>query len=308
MHILSADQFSQNELAELFNQVDELRKLDQSGKGRRALAGFHSGEQVCTLFYEPSTRTRLSFEMAAAKLGMGISSTECASLFSSAIKGETIEDTVRVLSEYGYAAIIIRSKEDGAVVRGAAASKVPVINAGDGMGEHPTQSLIDVYTIQRQFGRLNNLRVVMGGDLKHGRTVRSLSRLLAKYPGNHISYVSVPELQIGGDIKAVLKKSKTTFHETSDLYSVLPDTDVVYWTRLQKERLKNPEAHDTAGFVIDDQVLKKLPKKTIILHPLPRVDEIAMEVDQDPRARYFEQAGNGLYIRMALLDRIISQR
>lgn len=303
MHVLSAEQFDPKELGQIFKQADKFRKKCETVQGKRELARLHSGQQICSLFYEPSTRTRLSFEAAAFKLGMGVISTENAGEFSSAAKGETIEDTMKVLSEYGFTAIVIRSKETGAVQRGAAASSVPVINAGDGAGEHPTQAILDAYTIQRRHGRLKNLKVVMGGDLKHGRTVRSLSQILAKYPGNHISYVSMPVLQIGDDIKTILDDHGTSYTETSDMNEVLHDADVVYWTRLQKERLANPEAVPAGGFVIDMTTLEALPKAAIIMHPLPRVDEIATEVDSDPRAIYFEQAGNGLYIRMALLDR-----
>lgn len=306
MHTLDVNQFTPAQLEKLFAHADELRAQASDEQGRRTLASRHQGRQLCSLFYEPSTRTRLSFETAAAKLGMGVVSTENAREFSSAAKGETIEDTMRVLNQYDYSVIVMRHHETGAAVRAAKVSKIPIVNAGDGKGEHPTQALLDAYTIHRKFGRLNNLRVVMGGDLANGRTVRSLAQLLAKYKGNHIVFVSIPELKIGDDIKAILKKSGTTFEETDNMKTAFKDADVVYWTRLQKERLTHPEAIPKGGFVIDKSSLKALPKHAIVMHPLPRIDEIEANVDDDPRAHYFEQAGNGLYIRMALIDQILT--
>jgi aspartate carbamoyltransferase catalytic subunit len=307
MHVLSAHQFDIEEMTSIFNQADHYRKLLLTAEGRRTLAQTHLGEQICSTFYEASTRTKASFEIAAMKLGMGVFETENAGEFSSVSKGETIEDSVRILSGYGVSAIVIRSKEEGVAARAAAASPIPILNAGDGKGEHPTQSLLDAYTIKREFGRLNNLKIVMGGDLKHGRTVRSLSQVLAKYKGNHITYVSIPELQISDDIKAILKKSHTTFTETADMHAALANADVVYWTRLQRERLTKVEQKSLPkdGFILDKNALKSMSKHAIIMHPLPRVDEIAVEVDDDPRARYFEQAENGLHVRMALLDRAV---
>ncbi len=305
-HVLTADQFTPEELAQLFDQADTMRTLSADPKGCQELARKHVGKQMCSLFYEPSTRTRISFETAALKLGMGVVSTENASEFSSAAKGETIEDTIRVLGEYGFSAVVIRHPVTGEVARAARVSQVPIINAGDGKGDHPTQSLLDIYTIYRQFGRLDNLRVVMGGDLLNGRTVRSLAQILAKYPGNHLTFVSLPELQMGKDIKTALQASGTGFDETDTMEAAFAGADVLYWTRLQKERLESSNSLTTGGFTITTRSLNALPQQAIILHPLPRVDEIAPEVDADPRAKYFEQAGNGLYIRMALLDQTVT--
>jgi aspartate carbamoyltransferase catalytic subunit len=304
MHILSVEQFDPTYLGELFGRADELKRQASDPVLRRELAERHIGRQMCSLFYEPSTRTRLSFEAAAAKMGVGVVSTENAREFSSAAKGETLEDTIRVLDAYDFGAIVLRHHETGAATRAAAVSKTPIINAGDGKGEHPTQALLDAYTIHREFGRLDNLRVVMGGDLAHGRTVRSLAQLLAKYDGNTIDFVSTPELQIDEDIKIMLRTSNTEFSETSSVADVLSTADVVYWTRTQTERHEGTESAGADNFALNAEVLKPLPDNAIIMHPLPRVTEIATEVDDDPRARYFEQAGNGLYIRMALLDQI----
>jgi aspartate carbamoyltransferase catalytic subunit len=305
-HVLAASQFNPSDLYSLFARASYLQANAEDMMFRRGLQEVFKGRQLCSLFYEPSTRTRLSFETAATKMGMGVVSTENAAEFSSAAKGETIEDTIRVLNTYGFDAIVLRHNEKGAAERAASVSSVPIINAGDGAGEHPTQSLLDAYTIYRQFGRLDNLRIVIGGDLKHGRTARSLSQVLSRFPGNQITFVSVPELQMGDDIKDILRIRGTAFSETDDMRKAFEAADVVYWTRLQKERLENPSIVPKKGFIIDQQSLAYLPKKAIILHPLPRVDEISPSVDDDPRAKYFEQAGNGLYVRMALLEEVLA--
>lgn len=308
MHIVSADQFSTKNIEEIFVSADRIKQGLSTVAGRKKLAQKYHGRQIATLFYQPSTRTRLSFETAALKLGMGVVSTESALHFSSAAKGETIEDTVRVLNQYHLDAIVIRYHEVGGAKRAAAVSQVPIINGGDGPGEHPTQALLDAYTIMENHGRLDNLNIVIGGDLKHGRTMRSLSLLLSKYPKNHFTYISVPELQVGEDIKKALRRNKTTFEETTDMKNAFKNADVIYWTRIQKEYIKDPSSLPKGGFRIDSSHLQFMPKTAIIMHPLPRVEEIAIEVDSDPRAKYFEQAGNGLYIRMALFDRIMNGR
>lgn len=307
MDVLSVEQFDTDYLEEIFSLAESIEQKLKDKKATEELAKKHFAKQVCTLFYEPSTRTRLSFETAALKLGMGVVSTENAAGFSSAAKGETLEDTINVLNNYHLSAIIIRHTDTGAAKKAASVSKVPIINAGDGAGEHPTQALLDAYSIKKHFGRLDNLRITAGGDLKYGRTIRSLCRLLALYPGNHINFVSIPELQMGDDIKELLKKSGTTFNEIDDLNQVFPQTDVVYWTRLQKERIKDADSIDYDKFTLTNDNVKKLPEDAIILHPLPRIHEITTDVDKDPRAKYFEQAGNGLIIRMALLDLIASK-
>ena len=304
-HVLTAQQFIPKQLGQIFDRADEFRKKLETPKGRRELHALHNGAVMATLFYEPSTRTRLSFESAAQRLGMGLVSTENAGEYSSAIKGETIEDTTRTVAKYADV-VVLRHKETGAVDKAAAVSEVPVINAGDGKGEHPTQSLLDAYTIHREKGTLENLKIVMGGDLAHGRTVRSLAQMLSHYKGNEIRFVSVPELQIGDDIKTHLKEKGVKFTETDDMNEALHVADVVYWTRLQKERLKDPGVE--SSFVIDQLALQAMPTDAIILHPLPRVDEIHTTVDSDPRAKYFEQVENGLYIRMALIDQLLQTK
>lgn len=306
-HILNAEQFDHDELSRLFLSADEFRKQDQSIAGRRKIKRRHSGRIMLSMFYEPSTRTRFSFEIAAVKLGIDVIGTENAAEFSSAAKGETIEDTVRVFNEYGIDAISLRTKEEGHANRAAGVSDVPIINGGDGKGEHPTQAVLDMYTIQESFQRLDNLKIVIGGDLAHGRTARSLAHLISKYPGNRISFVSTPELQIGEDIKTRLREDGTPFEETAEMYDALKDADVVYWTRLQLERHRGDHAPSIGQnhFVLDAAALEVLPPEATIMHPLPRNQEIPASTDDDPRARYFRQAGNGLYMRMAMLDEIM---
>jgi aspartate carbamoyltransferase catalytic subunit len=262
---------------------------------------------MASLFDEPSTRTRLSFEGAMLRLGGQALGTESAGQFSSVAKGETLEDTVRIVSGY-CDVLVLRHHEVGASKRAAAVSAVPVINAGDGPGQHPTQALLDLYTIRKEVGRLDGLRIAMVGDLANGRTVRSLSYLLSKFDGIRLVFVAPPEVAIGRDIKSHLDERGTTYEETVDLDKVLPDVDVVYQTRIQKERFagRMDEYQRVRGvYVIDAEAMRKMSPSAILMHPLPRVGEIPEEVDADPRAAYFRQARNGLYIRMALLSMVL---
>lgn len=306
-HVLSVEQFSPTYLDEVFADAVELRQRELAGiEERRWLQEQLAGRQACSLFYEPSTRTRLSFEAAAEKMGMGVVSTENALTFSSAAKGETIEDTIRVLDGYHFDVIVLRHHEEGTAAKAATVSEhTPIINAGDGKGEHPTQALLDMFTIRDAHQRLDNLNVVIGGDLRNGRTARSLAKLLAEYRGNKLTFVSLPEFAIGEDIKQYLASKHVNFSQTDAVEDAFRNADVVYWTRLQRERLQDGESDTVKGFVLDPGVVSLLPETSIIMHPLPRVDEIAPEVDADPRARYFQQASNGLYVRMALLKRVI---
>lgn len=304
MHILSAEQFSRPEIEEIFEATDAI-KHDYC-QNKQELTQRHLGREAIMLFYEPSTRTRLSFESGAKKIGISPTSTENAGTTSSAIKGESVEDTMHMLNEYMPDLVVIRHNETGGVARASTVANMPVINAGDGKGEHPTQSLLDAYTIWQNHGRLDNLKVVMGGDLLQGRTVRSLSKILSLFDRNQIIFNSIPELQMADDIKAYLKTRGTKYEEVSDMKKAFEDADVVYWTRLQKERL--PEGTKiNQTYSIDQKAMSYLPDSAIVMHPLPRVDEIHTEVDNDPRAKYFEQAGNGMWLRMALMDKILSQ-
>lgn len=300
-HVIESQQFDVDFLSSLFRRTDELKKMFNGSGKRGDLGEVLTGKMMFNVFYEPSTRTRMSFSAAAQHLGMEVVTTENARDFSSAAKGETLEDSIRVLCEYRPDVIVLRHHETGAAERAAAVSPVPIINAGDGSGQHPTQALLDLYTIQEKLKRLEGLRVVIGGDLAHGRTARSLTYLLAKYPGNEITFVSPDALRVGDDIKKHLKNTGTKYSETDDLESTFPKADVVYWTRVQKERLAEGlkiERH----FVIDVPQAKLLQPHAILMHPLPRIDEITPEVDRFPQAVYFRQAGDGMFVRMALLE------
>lgn len=260
------------------------------------------GKVVATLFYEPSTRTRLSFESAVLRLGGGVISTENAKEFSSASKGETIEDTMRIVSLYADM-IVMRHFDDDSYIRGLATVGVPLINAGSGKSQHPTQGLLDTYTIWRHFARLENLHIAVVGDLLRGRTCDSLVYLLSKFAGNTFSFVSPENSKLKEGLKAHLAEHAIPFSEFDILDSVLEKADVLYMTRIQKERFDDPAEYEKAKgkFVLTKQGVDTMKESAIIMHPLPRVDEIAVEADADGRAGYFAQAGNGLWVRMALL-------
>ena len=308
-HFISSEQLTHPQLEDFFISADTMRALDHgSPADRRELATRYLGRQLISLFYEPSTRTRLSFELAATKLGMGVVSTENAREFSSATKGETLEDTIRVLDEYNADLLVMRHHETGAAARAVATNpRMRIINVGDGKGEHPTQALLDTYTIHSDHGRLDNLNIVLGGDLRQGRTARSLAKVLATYPGNRFTFVTAPGFEMGDDIKTFITEHDLAWQETADMHSAVKEADIVYWTRLQRERLEHSEPVQDAAFIIDQTVLDCMNSDATILHPLPRVNEIAAEVDSDSRARYFRQAGNGLYVRMALIDYLLTE-
>jgi len=298
-HVVEVGQFNRDEVERLFAEANRLRLLEP---GHRSLAG----RILATIFYEPSTRTRLSFESAMLRLGGQVISTENAREFSSAIKGESIEDTVRIVS--GYAdAIVIRHYEQGAAARAASVSRVPILNAGDGPGEHPTQALLDLYTIRHELGRMDGLRIALVGDLRFGRTARSLALLTCLTEDSELIFVSPPEVPMGNDIRRILDANSVKYRDETDLSGVLQDVDVVYQTRIQKERFATPEEYEAARgvYVLDQSSYDRLNPSAIVLHPLPRVDEISTDVDADPRSAYFRQAHNGVFIRMALLESVI---
>jgi aspartate carbamoyltransferase catalytic subunit len=298
-HVVSAHQFDRDLLEHV---VERAAALD--GVRDRRL----DGRIMATLFYEPSTRTRLSFESAMVRLGGSVIGTEAAREFSSAIKGETLEDTVRMVEAYADV-IVLRHDEAGAAARAAAVAGVPIVNAGDGPGEHPTQALLDLFTIHRELGRVDGLHVVLCGDLRHGRTARSLALLLTLYEGVRISFVAPPVVQMEADILALLNARGVTYTVTDHLLDAVTDADVVYQTRIQKERFTDPSEFGRArgDTRIDARLMERLPAGAIVMHPLPRVDEIAPEVDADPRAAYFRQARNGVAVRMALLEMLLAE-
>ena len=259
------------------------------------------GKKLATLFYEPSTRTRLSFEAAMLSLGgktLGFSSAEQ----SSATKGETVADTIRVVGCYADI-VAMRHPKEGAPLLASMYAKVPVINAGDGGHNHPTQTMIDLMTIRSRKGKLDHLKIGFCGDLKFGRTVHSLTKALMRYEGNEFWFISPEELRIPEYLEKMLQRQNISYHECDNLENVLPELDVLYMTRVQKERFFNEEDYVRLKdrYILTEEKLSLAKKDMPVLHPLPRVNEIACEVDNDPRAAYFEQLQNGLYIRMALI-------
>ncbi|XP_024385435.1 aspartate carbamoyltransferase, chloroplastic [Physcomitrium patens] len=301
--VLEAQQFDRDLLTSIFEVAREMEEVERDSAGSQLLKGF----LMATLFYEPSTRTRLSFESAMKRLGGEVLTTENAREFSSAAKGETLEDSIRTVEGYSDI-IVLRHFESGAAKKAADTANIPVINAGDGPGQHPTQALLDMYTIQRETGRLDNITVGLVGDLAHGRTVRSLAYLLAKYEGVKIYFVAPDVVRMKDDIKDHLTESGVDWEESSDLMQVASKCDVIYQTRIQQERFGDRiDLYNEARgkYIVDTKVMDVLPKHGVVLHPLPRLDEITVEVDSDPRAAYFRQAKNGLYIRMALLKLLL---
>ena len=303
-HVIEAQQFDRPLMEEIFAVAREMEQVVQ-----------HYGSNIlnrrvmATLFYEPSTRTRLSFESAMIRLGGQVVTTESAQEFSSAAKGETLEDTVRIVSGYSDV-IVVRHFESGASKRAAVVSDIPVINAGDGAGQHPTQALLDMYTIDREIGRIDGLSIAMVGDLANGRTVRSLCYLLTKYDLEKIFFVAPEVVSMKDDIKEYLDRYKVPFEEKEDLHEVATKVDVIYQTRIQRERFGD-RAHEyeraRGRYIVDQELMTHLRQDAVVMHPLPRVDEISPEIDTDPRAAYFRQAHNGLYLRMALLRMILGE-
>lgn len=286
--------------------VEELDKLMALAKDMMAhpdkYAEICKGKKLATCFYEPSTRTRLSFEAAMLNLGgsvLGFSSADS----SSAAKGESVADTIRVISSYADICAMRHPKE-GAPLVASMHSSIPVINAGDGGHNHPTQTLTDLLTIKNLKGRLDHLKIGFCGDLKFGRTVHSLIGAMVRYPGIEFVLISPPELRIPDYLrKETLEEKNIPFQEVSDLDAVIGELDILYMTRVQRERFFNEEDYIRLrdSFILDKAKMDLASKDMLVLHPLPRVNEIATEVDDDPRAVYFKQAEFGVYIRMALI-------
>ncbi len=299
-HVYESQQFDSELLDRVFDVADEM-KTDLFAKQRR-YSQVLKGKIMASLFYEPSTRTRFSFESAMARLGGSTLTTENAKEFSSASKGETLYDSTRVMCEYADL-IVMRHNEPGSAKLAAEASSIPIINAGDGSGQHPTQALLDLYTIKDCLSTIDGLSIAMVGDLKYGRTVRSLSYLLTKYSNITIYFVSPSVCKMDDDLKNYLTENNVQWKDESVLEEVLPLVDCVYMTRIQRERFHDLKDYEKAAgkYIIDEEQVKLMKEESIIMHPLPRVDEISQAVDNDPRAQYFQQARNGLFIRMALL-------
>ena len=297
-HIMSPLDFSVEELDQLLNLANDIEA------NPKKYAHACDGKKLATLFYEPSTRTRLSFEAAMMNLGgnvLGFSSADS----SSATKGETVADTIRMVACYADICAMRHPKE-GAPLVASLHSPIPVINAGDGGHQHPTQTLTDLLTIRSLKGRLDNLTIGLCGDLKFGRTVHSLISALVRYTGIRFVLISPEELRIPSYIRDdVLRENNIEFEEVERLEDALPKLDVLYMTRVQKERFFNEEDYVRMKdfYILDKKKMELAPQDMIVMHPLPRVNEIAVEVDDDPRAAYFKQAQYAVYARMALRSR-----
>lgn len=297
-HVIQSQQFGREAIDVIFREAEKMEKVRPGTPESKVL----EGRIMATLFYEPSTRTRLSFESAMARLGGTVLSTESAGEYSSAAKGETLEDTIRTVEAYADC-IVLRHFQEGSAMKAATAASIPILNAGDGPGQHPSQALLDLYSIKKEIGRLNNVKIGMVGDLLNGRTVRSLAYLMSMYPGTKMYFVAPRVVSMKQDIKDFLSSKGVQWEEVDNLQEVASDVDVLYMTRIQKERFTNMEEYAAARgkYIIDAGTMSALRRDAVVLHPLPRVDEIATEVDDDPRSAYFRQARNGLYIRMALI-------
>lgn len=300
--ILSVKQFSRADLEKIFAVATEMRTMVE----RVGSFDLLKGKVMAALFYEPSTRTSSSFIAAIERLGgSAIPINEVR--YSSVAKGESLPDTVRTLECYSDV-IVLRHPETGAAATAAQYCRKPIINAGDGVGEHPTQALLDAFTILEELGHIEGLTVTMLGDLKYGRTVHSLARLLALY-NVKLNYVSPEILRMPLHVVEELQAQGIVQHEYTKLDKVLPETDVLYVTRVQKERFEDLNEYEIVknAYVITPDTLKPAKAKMTVMHPLPRVGEITMDVDADPRAAYFRQMEYGLYVRMALLAMVLGK-
>lgn len=294
-HLMSPLDFSVEELDKLFDLANDIER--NPGK----YAHICDGKKLATCFYEPSTRTRLSFEAAMMNLGGNVLGFSEASS-SSAAKGESVSDTIRVISCYADICAIRHPKE-GAPMVAASHSLIPVINAGDGGHQHPTQTLTDLLTIRSLHGNLNGFTIGLCGDLKFGRTVHSLIRALLRYNNVHFVFISPEELKIPDYIIDELNEQNATYEEVIKLDDVIGKLDILYMTRVQRERFFNEEDYVRLKnfYILTKEKMEHAKKNCIVLHPLPRVNEISVEVDDDPRASYFKQAQYGVYVRMALI-------
>ena len=300
--ILSVKQFNREDLEYIFAVAHEMRAMVE----RVGSFDLLKGKILANLFYEPSTRTSSSFTSAMERLGGSVIPINEVK-YSSVAKGESLPDTARTLECYADV-IVIRHPEVGSAAIAAKAARKPVINAGDGIGEHPTQALLDLFTVKEELGHIDGLTITLLGDLKHGRTVHSLARLLSLYK-IRLHYVSPDILRMPAELMSELRAKEIEQAEHASLTACLPETDVLYVTRVQKERFADEAAYESvkSAYVIDSQVMRAAKERAVVMHPLPRVGEIAPEFDDDPRAAYFRQMEYGLYIRMALLAMVLGK-
>ncbi len=300
--ILHGNQFTKKDIYSLMKLASEFEKEIK----RKSIIPLLKGKILAILFFEPSTRTRLSFETAMQRLGGGVIS--MGSVESSSVaKGESLIDTVKTVSQYADI-IVLRHPKIGSATEAANATDIPVINAGDGSGQHPTQALLDIYTIFKEIGNLKNLSISLVGDLKYGRTVHALVEVLSLFDIK-MFFVAPQSLRMPVEITGRLKERGVDIIETEDLISSAKESDIIYVTRIQKERFSDISEYERLkdAFIIDNEFLKKVNKKLVIMHPLPRVNEINPEIDSYEGAAYFRQVKNGLYIRMALLAKVMGK-
>ena len=300
--IVSVKQFKREDLEYVFGVAHEMRGMVE----RVGTFDLLKGKILANLFYEPSTRTSSSFTAAMERLGGSVIPINEVK-YSSVTKGETLTDTVRTLECYADV-IVLRHPETGSAAIAAKAMRKPIINAGDGAGEHPTQALLDAFTIREELKHFDGLTVTMLGDLKYGRTVHSLARLLSLF-NVKLNYVSPDILKMPKEVMDEVNEKGISQKEFSSLEKVLPETDVLYVTRVQKERFENADDYEKVkgAYVIDPAIMQAAKQKMIVMHPLPRVTEISMDFDDDPRAAYFRQMEYGLYVRMALLAMVLGK-
>lgn len=300
--ILSVKQFERSDLADIFSVAHEMREMV------RRIGSFDllKGKILANLFYEPSTRTASSFLAAMERLGGSVIQITGVQ-YSSVAKGESLPDTIRTLEAYADV-IVLRHPEVGSAALAAKYAKKPVINAGDGVGEHPTQALLDLFTIREERGDVDGLTITLLGDLKYGRTVHSLSRLLSLYDVK-LNLLSPDILKMPSEVTEELDAAGVSYQEVSSLDEVIESTDVLYVTRVQKERFDDPGQYESVAgaYVITPETLVPAKKDMVLMHPFPRVGEISMEVDDDPRAAYFRQMEYGLFVRMALLALVLGK-
>lgn len=299
--ILSVGQFEPGTLRPLFALADEMRDMVRREGGGDLLRS----RVLAALFYEPSTRTSASFIAAMERLGGSVIPITQGVQFSSVAKGESLPDTIRTLEQYSDA-IVLRHPVVGSARIAAEAASVPIVNAGDGAGEHPTQALLDLYTIQDELGRLDGLHVALVGDLRFGRTVHSLTRLLAQYDVR-LTFVSPEILRLPLDLMNEVRDAGLGVRETYSIADVIGDVDILYMTRVQKERFTDLDQYEElkSYYELTPELMRQAGRDMIVMHPLPRLTEISPEVDTDPRAAYFRQVQNGMFVRMALLAAVL---
>lgn len=303
-HILTTQNVTKEFADQILASSEKMEAQCKKGKVKKVL----ENKIVACIFFEPSTRTRLSFETAALRLGAQVISAEDATSNGSTHKGETIEDTTKIISSYADV-MVMRHFEKGSLESASNVAKIPIINAGDGAHEHPSQAYLDLYTIKKEQKTTSNLTIAFVGDLINSRTIHSLVPLLNLYQNNTFYFVSPKELKLPSDFTSMLSKRGVVFVETEDLNEALPKADILYMTRVQKERFSDMNEYEKIkdSYILKKDHLNDMKSSATIMHPLPRVNEIEHEIDNDNRAAYFRQAQNGLYVRMALLANVLGK-